>query len=97
MKTVIEPTDCLGIVYAILQIRRCVPLKIEREGEYGRRIAERCAYHGSTTRLGVNTVDKGGGSSVHGCGVGGIVFKASVLDQLANNHGLLKAEERIYH
>lgn len=33
MKVVIEPTDVFGIVYAILQVRRCVPLKNESEDE----------------------------------------------------------------
>lgn len=42
MKVVIEPTDVFGIVYAILQVRRCVPLKNERYSKYGMRIAERC-------------------------------------------------------
>ena len=33
MKMIIEPTDVFGIVYAILQVRRRVPLKKKKESQ----------------------------------------------------------------
>jgi len=43
MEVLIEPTDVLRIIYAILQVCRCVPLQNESEDEHKRRIGERCA------------------------------------------------------
>ena len=44
MKVIIEPTDVFGIVYAILQIRRCDPLENESEDEHWKRAAERYVH-----------------------------------------------------
>jgi len=38
MEVVIEPTDVFGIIYAILQVRRCVPLQNGSEYENGKRL-----------------------------------------------------------
>lgn len=48
MEMVVEPTDVLGIIYAILQVRWCVPLqKNEDEGEHKKRLRE---LHGCMVR-----------------------------------------------
>jgi len=39
MEVVIEPADVFGIIYAILQIRRCIPLQND---EHAKRTGERC-------------------------------------------------------
>lgn len=82
MEVIIEPAEFFGVIYTILQICRCVPLQNESKGEYmeaSKRTACVCAaYHWSPTRLGVRAVDKGRGSGVHGCGVGGIVQSVGV-------------------
>jgi hypothetical protein len=41
-------------------------------------VCTRGAYHGSTTRPGVEAVDKGRSSSVHDCGVESIVQSVGV-------------------
>ena len=41
VEVVIEPADVLGVIDAILQIRRCVPLQHESKGEHGERLGER--------------------------------------------------------
>ena len=78
---VIEPADIFGVVYAIIQVRRCVPLqkkvKVNTEAN-SRTMCTRGAYHGSPTRPRVQAVDKGRGSSVHDCGVGSIVQSVGV-------------------
>jgi hypothetical protein len=43
MEVVIEPTDVFGIINAILQVRRCVPLQNESEYENRKRLRERLA------------------------------------------------------
>ena len=82
MEVVIEPAEFFGVIYTIIQIRRCVPLQNESKGEYveASKITAcvRAAYHWSPTRLGVRAVDKGRGSGVHGCGVGGIFQSVGV-------------------
>ena len=43
MEVFIEPTDVFRIIYAILQIRRRVPLQNETEYENGKRLREQLA------------------------------------------------------
>ena len=43
MEVIIEPTDVFGIIYAILQVRQCVPLQNEIEYQNGRKSRERLA------------------------------------------------------
>ena len=43
MEVVIEPADVFGIIYAILQVRRCIPLKNESKDKHEKRLREQHA------------------------------------------------------
>ena len=87
MEVVIEPADVLGIIDTILQVRRCVPLQSENQGQYGKRLGEWC------TRV-VRTIGVRRGleftqltkavAAVFMTVALGVSFKALVLGQLAN-------------
>jgi len=100
MEVFIEPTDVLRIIYAILQVRRRVPLQNESEDEHERRIGER--YARITRTIGVRRglefrqLTKAEAAVLMTVALE-VSFKALVLGKLANNRELIKAGERIIH
>ena len=87
MELIIEPADVLGIVDAILQVRRCVPLHSESESEHGKRARERRARVARTigVRRGLEFAQLTKAEAAVFMTVAlGVSFKALVLGQLAN-------------
>lgn len=87
VQLVIEPTDVLGIIYAILQVRRCVPLEDGSEGEYGKRLAEQyaCVVRTIGVRRGLvfRQLTKAEAAVLIAVALE-VSFKGLVLSQLAN-------------